>query len=154
MRRRSVCGVVAAGLLLAAVPEAAVASGTSAGPTASRSAGAAAGAPLELPQAKGCEGSAGIDSGVAFSSTEFTDLGGFSAIADDFRCSGSRRARTLKKLTWVGQYFGAGGTADSFNVRVYRNDTSGSIHEPFTPARNTFGPQVTQKRAWMHFLPS
>jgi hypothetical protein len=31
---------------------------------------------------------------------------------------------------------------------------SGLIHGPLTLAMNTFGPQVTQKREWMHFTPS
>src|SRR6185503_7979020 len=31
---------------------------------------------------------------------------------------------------------------------------SGWIHGPFTLAKKTLGPPVTQKRAWMHFLPS
>ena len=31
---------------------------------------------------------------------------------------------------------------------------SGLIHGPFTFAMKTFGPHVTQKREWMHFLPS
>jgi len=132
MRLRTIFGAVAgAGMLLATLPGAAVASSGASAPVASHSVSAKSGAVQLAPSGKSsCKGSSGTDSGTAITSQEFTDLGGFSEIADDFTCTGAKKTRKVTKVSWVGQYYNGSGPADSFNVRIYNNDTSGSIDEP------------------------
>lgn len=93
-----------------------------------------AGSVTAVPDAKGdCFSSLGKpDGGNAISSQIFPDFGNAGSFAaDDFKCKSKKAAnRMVTKVKALGQYYNGTGPADSFNVTVYKNDTSGTIDEP------------------------
>ena len=75
------------------------------------------------------------------------------ALAHRDQIHGRRRFVGLAVLALVANRAGDAHVRD-LGERFDVGMASGLIHGPLTLAMNTFGAQVTQKREWMHFLPS